>query len=841
MPPTVGDNAIPAFRFYQSVQPRFPLEALSEAASALNADNLDIEDNVAETTSADIGDCDLWVPEDEEEDEENEEEDEENESKMLFNSNMNRILLLLFIVRIVSSKLEIIENTDELTSCVSTVSRLIFDEGNTIYFISDNDNLQIFPKSYGYINININKSILNLKQLYGQNFIIHVEDASLNDTINQMTSSSIWYQRRSPKGRFIIVTTQTNIQQLFVTLWDHILINAVVVLHQKGTNATILMSNPHAPGNKCGTYVENYYSEKCEKVKIISFLKPFRSFNGCTLEILTIKNVFNLPGNYFQRLIKIMENKLNVTTKPMRDVNNLLTSKLFLFLFYNYALHNVFERGINMLALNVMWIVPVADEKSALKALTSIFQLDLWLFVLGSFTVIVIFWTLVVKCYNKSIDFSGIFLKVYHMTLMGSLHQIPKYTTLKYIFLTYIVYAVHIQSIYTSNLVRILTIAQYEKQISNIYDLADSDLPIYTINEVIQFSFKKNVNYEREVSEKIFKRLITITSAQEADIIVQISNFRNCAVLTFSPAWPKKPINVKRFINNSFTEIPEIGFRVRHGHYIMDTVNSLYQTIVESGLYHKFMKELFSKKIEPDDSHSVVITLEHYNECVFLIKYFVANAYNCVIKMLLFPLLVLFGKCVDSEKIPESVNSLTAFQMSPTVLFLKWNKPVSNLYLVNYDIQCSEIQNDYVDSEEFLVGVDGNQTQARLPSLNPSGGYRIYVYSIFTNIASRAVTMDVTLKGVGNYLPAVPDFIVKLNPSKTSVIVTWTPNSDFPGDSFYVSYKKSNEPHYVNTKMEHTSFYKVVENLEKDSLYLFYITACYGNGKTTSKIKQIYT
>ncbi|KAF5280629.1 hypothetical protein FQA39_LY05277 [Lamprigera yunnana] len=62
----IGNNEILAFRFYQSAQPRFPLESLSEAASALNADNSDIEDNVAETTSANIGDCDLWVPEDEE-------------------------------------------------------------------------------------------------------------------------------------------------------------------------------------------------------------------------------------------------------------------------------------------------------------------------------------------------------------------------------------------------------------------------------------------------------------------------------------------------------------------------------------------------------------------------------------------------------------------------------------------------------------------------------------------------------------------------------------------------------------------------------------------------------
>ncbi|KAF5277928.1 hypothetical protein FQA39_LY06080 [Lamprigera yunnana] len=74
----IADNAIPAFRFYRSTESRFLLEALSETASALNADNSDIEYDVAETTSADIGDCDLWVPEDEEEDKENEEEDEEN-------------------------------------------------------------------------------------------------------------------------------------------------------------------------------------------------------------------------------------------------------------------------------------------------------------------------------------------------------------------------------------------------------------------------------------------------------------------------------------------------------------------------------------------------------------------------------------------------------------------------------------------------------------------------------------------------------------------------------------------------------------------------------------------
>ncbi|KAF5304519.1 hypothetical protein FQA39_LY09570 [Lamprigera yunnana] len=87
----VGNNAIPAFRFYRSAQPRFPFEALSEAASVLNADNSDIEYDVAETTFADIGDCDLWVPENEEEDEENEEEDEENVENKNFSHQIDGI------------------------------------------------------------------------------------------------------------------------------------------------------------------------------------------------------------------------------------------------------------------------------------------------------------------------------------------------------------------------------------------------------------------------------------------------------------------------------------------------------------------------------------------------------------------------------------------------------------------------------------------------------------------------------------------------------------------------------------------------------------------------------
>ncbi|KAK4877417.1 hypothetical protein RN001_009923 [Aquatica leii] len=204
-------------------------------------------------------------------------------------------------------------------------------------------------------------------------------------------------------------------------------------------------------------------------------------------------------------------------------------------------------------------------------------------------------------------------------------------------------------------------------------------------------------------------------------------------------------------------------------------------------------------------------------------------------------LVLLFKICVNAQLIPNSVTSVKTYQMSPQVMFLKWDRPNSQYILTHYDIQFSDIQNGYVDTEDYLCSVDGNETQVRLPPLPAYQSYRIYIYSIFTAIASKATIVDIALKGVGNYLPSKPDFVYEVDKSKGAVRVIWTPVSDLPGDCFYVHYKKTSDSDYINTNIICDKFDVVIDNLVGNEVYLFFIVASYGNAKTESNIKEINT
>ncbi|KAF5282872.1 hypothetical protein FQR65_LT14196 [Abscondita terminalis] len=206
--------------------------------------------------------------------------------------------------------------------------------------------------------------------------------------------------------------------------------------------------------------------------------------------------------------------------------------------------------------------------------------------------------------------------------------------------------------------------------------------------------------------------------------------------------------------------------------------------------------------------------------------------------MLVFLLLIV---CTNTQTLlPNSVSDVIMYQMTPKVMFLKWEKPKSEFTLTHYDIQLSELT-DIVDTEEYLCSVSGNDTQTRLPPLSTYQKYRLYIYTIFKEIASKPTVVDVELQGLGNYVPSKPNFEYTVDRSKGEIAIFWTPNSDFPGDYFYASYKRRDENEFTNTDDITTQFHVVVSELQQDEVYLFCIVAGYGNAQTKSDIKEIHT
>ncbi|KAF5275761.1 hypothetical protein FQA39_LY18629 [Lamprigera yunnana] len=79
---------------------------------------------------------------------------------------------------------------------------------------------------------------------------------------------------------------------------------------------------------------------------------------------------------------------------------------------------------------------------------------------------------------TQKVNFTSALLKVYSLTIFSAMDKVPSILSLRFIFVTYVMYAIHIQSIFTSNLVKLLTNVHYEPAIETLEQLAQSDLPI---------------------------------------------------------------------------------------------------------------------------------------------------------------------------------------------------------------------------------------------------------------------------------------------------------------------------------------------------------------------------
>uniref|UniRef100_A0A1Y1KAX6 Fibronectin type-III domain-containing protein n=1 Tax=Photinus pyralis TaxID=7054 RepID=A0A1Y1KAX6_PHOPY len=196
---------------------------------------------------------------------------------------------------------------------------------------------------------------------------------------------------------------------------------------------------------------------------------------------------------------------------------------------------------------------------------------------------------------------------------------------------------------------------------------------------------------------------------------------------------------------------------------------------------------------------------------------------------------------LNAQKIPQSVTAIEATQMTSTVAYLKWRKPESNFTLTHYDVQFSEIGDEYLDAEEYLTTVDGIVEHAKLTGLKTNQRYIIYIYSIFQEVASHPSTVDIKLTWIDKYLPIKPDFRHELKNDGKDVGITWLPNIKNPGDRFFASYRKKGDAAFVNSKSESESLSIDVRNVERNHLYEFYVTACYGNQMAISDIKEIHT
>ncbi|KAF5307466.1 hypothetical protein FQR65_LT06821 [Abscondita terminalis] len=404
---------------------------------------------------------------------------------------MFNILILLvscfqntFSVKLVST------NEILLKNCVAHTIENIFEEDKSVLFISSVGGEYAFPDRIKNPYVIRNTDGLTypngIDKIFSnqENVVLHLvkkSDLLLISTIKKMFG-------RQQKNSYLYITPFNNlseIKQIFELLWRSCVLNLVVIGYENNGNPTVFTSDQYALANKCGSKFEYYVISDCNSTIKHKFPKVLRKYPHCNL-VDGRSDDINIPLNLIERfLLKTIADTLNMSLYKDTHTGSFGSS------LYIYA----YAAGTDLRTVTVtlpyyyddlIWSIPPPRRISPLTVLKLVFKPLVWVFIMVAFIIMSLVWWLFSK-FNMlyTTTFVDSIFKVYSMTLFA-----------------YVIYAIHIQTAFTSKLVQILTIPQYEPSIQNLKDLADSDLSILATNNM--YKWISNVDTKHAVHKTIY-------------------------------------------------------------------------------------------------------------------------------------------------------------------------------------------------------------------------------------------------------------------------------------------------------------------------------------------------
>ncbi|KAK4873486.1 hypothetical protein RN001_015515 [Aquatica leii] len=509
--------------------------------------------------------------------------------------------------------------------CLKRIAKYNLEMEKTVYYVYDTDIAEFeLVDENPYVTVNVNKVIVCETYTGAINFILKVQSSdSLLTTLKSFKSSRAWDQRYTPKGRFIIVTPEKNITKLFQVLWSFLIIKSVLLIHDNKSNPKVYTCNPYVYENRCGDYVKEYNSQPCTENTTLQIEKISTNFNKCNVSIL-LHNAIVTMGSappYYSFFISMINDGLNITIQSPQDFSNHVQPPK-LGLLPVIMKHIKYEETKKYYSKNVIWLVPFPKILSPFDALVSVYATDTWILIITFFVFTIIFWW-VTKIFPEKNGyfekFCFVLTQMASATLNASVNRLPQTTSVRILVVSYIIYIIHIQSIYTSNLIRIFTKPLYEHAIENLEDLAYSELPIFAYR-VYEHEFKKSTIFEKNLSHIILSKLVYLN--KEVEDIEQIARYKNCAVVTYEERLPMYNKNllskIRKIVDNRMTDRVEEHFMFIKGHFFIDVINRLITIGVESGMADKAtekMKISISQILDDNkvmnESDPVVLTIEH--------------------------------------------------------------------------------------------------------------------------------------------------------------------------------------------------------------------------------------
>ncbi|KAF5284642.1 hypothetical protein FQR65_LT13473 [Abscondita terminalis] len=535
---------------------------------------------------------------------------------------MFKNFVLFLIISATSARVHLTKNKEaDLKKCVAQSVENIFDRDQTLTFVSDVGGGFVFPDAIENPYVMTNSSLAKVPKF------AEIVSNDLNQVMHYTPTMSLDFDSEFVPKRIkllLITTIANNVTEVFKKFWINGYENVVMIAYGTNYEPTIFYSDPYATVNKCRQEVKDLVVGDCaSKTKYRFKDDRLRKYPNCNL-------LADITFFVFRDLLNgasIACSILSITTKYLNmslefSSENSSSVSTFDITQSNIQTYDALSwTTVPYFRDDVIWIVPSPNQIAPMFVLKMVFKPTLWVVVFITFVCTAIVWWLLEKIYIKS-SLSSAFLKVYSITISGSINDIPFQRSLRTIFIIYVVYSIHIQTAFTSNLIQLLTVPQYEPHITNLEDLADSNLPVITVYDIYKFIHLEQD--DNKLYSTIYKRLMGVSVDEVVKLLIGDFNnytiFLNKELLVFVESI--LPTKLYYFKDNRLTSNFWYVFGGLGVSRFFQTFGDVVNVFLECGfshvnnrkfkenlrIYHSYKNEYYPDQVVDD---KVVITLEH--------------------------------------------------------------------------------------------------------------------------------------------------------------------------------------------------------------------------------------
>ncbi|KAF5301303.1 hypothetical protein FQR65_LT08922 [Abscondita terminalis] len=488
-------------------------------------------------------------------------------------------------------------DSDPIKNCVNYVINNAFRQHETLGFMKMHDDMNLLDVVINpYFVIDVNKAVVKptTYRQFQKNFVVHIKSGSLGPFFSYMEGSILWDRLNVPNTKCVIITPQKYLDELFLRSWHMGITNLVVIQYScdtKNCTTRVITANPQDHDNDCARKFVTSKIEICSSNTTITFPKILRKFTNCNVLLMDSpsKLSFLLKRKMVYFLLETVTDFLNTS---FRFTMNFYPYDQFFFKEVAFGLNSYLPRSSVVFRDDTIFVVPTPKKISRMEILKIVFKTNVWIAIVVTYILITIIWYVFLKYFTNEVgDLSSTFLSMWSITLFGSINQTPRTLPLKLIFIVYVVYSVHIQTAFVSNLVDILTVTKYEKGITNVEELAVSNIPIYVQNSTLYHNYFLDQKDASSTFNKIKQKIIFLNNMLDLPIKIFFNNFsfidqRNMVEMI------QITLNktLTKFVDNSLIGEYKTVLITGYGSYFVNSLNEVIILIEESGLLDHVLK-----------------------------------------------------------------------------------------------------------------------------------------------------------------------------------------------------------------------------------------------------------